>query len=58
LDLAGIAGREAAKKTREKKNASKTVYVCPGCSLKACAKPEASRMCGDCEELMICEDEE
>jgi hypothetical protein len=48
---------EAGKKTREKKNASKTAYVCPGCDLKAWAKPEASLMCGDCEEHMICEEE-
>jgi predicted RNA-binding Zn-ribbon protein involved in translation (DUF1610 family) len=50
--------RENGKKTREKKNASKAAYVCASCGLKAWAKPEASLMCGDCEEVMVREEKQ
>jgi hypothetical protein len=49
---------EKAKKTRAKKNASKTKFECPQCGLNAWAKPDARLLCGDCAELMVCADPE
>ncbi len=37
---------------RKKKSASKTKYTCPVCGLNAWAKPEASLICGICQEPM------
>lgn len=41
--------KEAAKK----KAASKTKYTCPGCGVKAWAKPKTELTCGKCEEEML-----
>ncbi len=40
---------------RKKKAASKTKYTCSSCGLNAWAKPEASLVCGNCQELMQAE---
>jgi hypothetical protein len=37
------------KKARAKKAESKTAFECPGCGLKAWAKPTAALMCGECD---------
>lgn len=39
-------------KARQKKNASKTAFVCPECGQKAWAKETARLTCGDCDEAM------
>jgi hypothetical protein len=57
IDLFGDRWQEteAQKKTKAKKNGSKTPYVCPDCDLKAWAKPDAALICGDCEIALECE---
>jgi hypothetical protein len=47
---------EKAAKTKARKNASKTAFVCPDCELKAWAKADAKLMCGECEVHMLCEE--
>ena len=39
----------------QRKAKSKTKFTCPGCGQNAWAKPDASLMCGDCEEVMEAE---
>jgi predicted SprT family Zn-dependent metalloprotease len=46
---------DAAK--RKKKSASKTRYSCPTCGLNAWAKPQASLVCGECEEPLEADDD-
>ncbi|WP_316234943.1 MULTISPECIES: SprT-like domain-containing protein [unclassified Bradyrhizobium] len=41
---------EAAKKTKAKKNASKTAFTCPQCEQKAWAKADARLICGECSD--------
>jgi predicted SprT family Zn-dependent metalloprotease len=39
----------------QRKAKSKTKFTCPGCGQNAWAKPDASLMCGDCDEVMEAE---
>lgn len=48
----------AEEEAREKKNASKTKYTCPSCSLNAWAKPAVSIICGTCQEELKAKDQE
>jgi predicted SprT family Zn-dependent metalloprotease len=41
-----------APERQESKARSKTKFTCPSCGQNAWAKPDASLMCGDCEEPM------
>ncbi|NGO55683.1 SprT-like domain-containing protein [Allomesorhizobium camelthorni] len=49
---------EEAKKKRKAKAASKTKYTCPGCQANAWAKPDTRLICGECEVLMLADEEE
>lgn len=57
LDLLGErwSEDEKAAKAKAKKNESKTAFECPGCGLKAWAKPTALLMCGECETHLVCD---
>jgi predicted SprT family Zn-dependent metalloprotease len=46
----------AEEPAAQKKRASKTKYTCPGCGLKAWAKPDAPLACAECTQLMEAED--
>lgn len=42
-----------ARRTRERKAASKTRYICPGCGVNAWAKPETQLACGVCSMPLV-----
>ena len=46
-------GHRAASRARS--NRSKTKYTCPGCGVKAWAKPDVRLLCGDCGEELEAE---
>jgi hypothetical protein len=48
------SGKGKTKKPR----ASKLKYTCPGCAANAWGKPGLSLRCGECEEAMVCEDDD
>jgi predicted SprT family Zn-dependent metalloprotease len=48
-DRAGESDEE-----RRRKAASKTKYTCPRCGLNAWAKPNATLLCGTCEQQLHC----
>lgn len=47
-----------APKQAKAKKASKTKYSCPCCSANAWAKPAAKLICGECEEVMLPEEQD
>ncbi len=49
---------EGGKGKTQKPRASKLKYTCPGCAANAWGKPGLSLRCGECEEAMVCEDDD
>ncbi|MQW45316.1 sprT domain-containing protein [Sinorhizobium meliloti] len=47
-----------AKKKRKAKAASKTKYTCPDCDAHAWAKPGTRLICGECEILMLSDNDD
>ena len=45
--------REEEEALRLQKAESKTKYVCPGCRVKAWAKPNVSIVCGECRRTLL-----
>jgi hypothetical protein len=45
--------RQEEEAIRLQKAESKTKYVCPGCRVKAWAKPNASIVCGECRRPLL-----
>ena len=43
---------DEARKTRQKKAASKTKFTCPECGANAWGKPDLHLICGDCQTDM------
>lgn len=46
------------KNNKKKPRASKLKYTCPTCAANAWGKPSLSLYCGDCDEAMVCDDDD
>jgi SprT-like family protein len=57
-DLFADHERDGDKAKRKRKNASKTLFECHTCELKAWAKASAKLWCGECQTAMIAEEAE